>query len=99
MTSPKKSPGPNQHDNISSLPPGWEVRQTPTGRLYYVNHNTRTTSWLDPRRLIAEPQCAPFPLEGLPFGWDASFTASGTMYFIDHNTRTTTFRDPRGASS
>lgn len=32
------------------LPPGWEERQTPEGRAYFVDHNTRTTTWVDPRR-------------------------------------------------
>lgn len=30
------------------LPPGWEERRTPNGRLYYVNHITLTTQWLKP---------------------------------------------------
>src|SRR5258708_6871294 len=33
-----------------SLPAGWEERHTPEGRPYYVNHTTRTTTWVDPRR-------------------------------------------------
>ncbi|KAJ3014470.1 hypothetical protein HKX48_005129 [Thoreauomyces humboldtii] len=33
------------------LPNGWEQRFTPEGRPYYVDHNTRTTTWLDPRRV------------------------------------------------
>lgn len=32
------------------LPPGWEQRSTPEGRSYFVDHNTRTTTWVDPRR-------------------------------------------------
>lgn len=32
------------------LPSGWEQRQTPEGRAYFVDHNTRTTTWVDPRR-------------------------------------------------
>ncbi|KAL9485017.1 hypothetical protein ACSS6W_003806 [Trichoderma asperelloides] len=32
------------------LPPGWEQRWTPEGRPYFVDHNTRTTTWVDPRR-------------------------------------------------
>ncbi|KAF8827633.1 hypothetical protein HHX47_DHR4000315 [Lentinula edodes] len=31
------------------LPSGWEMRLTSTGRVYFVDHNTRTTSWDDPR--------------------------------------------------
>ncbi|XP_042242160.1 E3 ubiquitin-protein ligase SMURF1-like isoform X5 [Homarus americanus] len=37
--------------NLSSpddLPDGWEERRTPTGRLYYVNHHDRTTTWERP---------------------------------------------------
>eukprot|EP00730_Choanoeca_flexa_P005425 TRINITY_DN11938_c6_g1_i8.p1 TRINITY_DN11938_c6_g1~~TRINITY_DN11938_c6_g1_i8.p1 ORF type:complete len:787 (+),score=232.03 TRINITY_DN11938_c6_g1_i8:235-2595(+) len=30
------------------LPPGWEARQDGRGRIYYVDHNTRTTSWTRP---------------------------------------------------
>ena len=30
------------------LPIGWEKRHTPEGRAYYVDHNTRKTSWVRP---------------------------------------------------
>lgn len=32
------------------LPAGWERRITPEGRSYYVDHNTRSTSWISPSR-------------------------------------------------
>lgn len=31
------------------LPTGWEVRYTDTYRVYFVNHNSRSTTWQDPR--------------------------------------------------
>lgn len=31
------------------LPPGWEVRLTEDGIRYFVDHNTRTTTFQDPR--------------------------------------------------
>lgn len=34
--------------NPEDLPPGWEERKTLGGRLYYVNHNTKTTQWIRP---------------------------------------------------
>lgn len=34
----------------NGLPAGWEERFTPQGRPYFVDHNTRTTTWVDPRR-------------------------------------------------
>ncbi|XP_060041244.1 NEDD4-like E3 ubiquitin-protein ligase WWP2 isoform X2 [Erinaceus europaeus] len=76
------------HDPLGPLPPGWEKRQD-NGRVYYVNHNTRTTQWEDPRTqgMIQEP--------ALPPGWEMKYTSEGVRYFVDHNTRTTTFKDPR----
>ncbi|KAJ3358988.1 hypothetical protein HDU91_005054 [Kappamyces sp. JEL0680] len=35
---------------LGPLPAGFEMRHTPEGRPYFVDHNTRTTSWTDPRR-------------------------------------------------
>lgn len=36
------------------LPPGWERRYEPNlGRYYYVDHNTRTTSWFPPNTATA----------------------------------------------
>jgi hypothetical protein len=31
-----------------TLPPGWEKRSSPDGRVFYVNHNTRSTHWDHP---------------------------------------------------
>ena len=33
----------------SDLPEGWESRKAADGRTYYVDHNTRTTTWDHPR--------------------------------------------------
>jgi E3 ubiquitin-protein ligase NEDD4 len=51
--------GPNGHWQSTSLPQiisllgplpsGWEIRLTSTARVYFVDHNTRTTTWDDPR--------------------------------------------------
>ncbi|XP_076366217.1 E3 ubiquitin-protein ligase SMURF2-like isoform X2 [Tachypleus tridentatus] len=40
-------------ENLSSsedLPEGWEERRTASGRIYYVNHYTRSTQWEKPTR-------------------------------------------------
>lgn len=41
--------GPTSFDeNSEPLPEGWEEQADPTGRVYYVNHTTRTTHWQRP---------------------------------------------------
>uniref|UniRef100_A0A669DAD2 E3 ubiquitin-protein ligase n=1 Tax=Oreochromis niloticus TaxID=8128 RepID=A0A669DAD2_ORENI len=82
------SGAPVENDPLGPLPPGWEKRQD-NGRVYFVNHNTRTTQWDDPRTqgMIKE--------HPLPPGWEMKYTAEGVRYFVDHNSRTTTFKDPR----
>ncbi|TDL19890.1 HECT-domain-containing protein [Rickenella mellea] len=93
------------------LPAGWEERYTPEGRPYYVDHNTRTTTWVDPRRQTiirvmgpngastqAQPQSIS-QLGPLPSGWEMRLTSTARIYFVDHNTKTTTWDDPRLPSS
>ncbi|RSM00829.1 hypothetical protein CEP52_008898 [Fusarium oligoseptatum] len=64
---------------------GWEKRYDHvSGRAYFVNHNTKTTSWEDPRPL--------------PNGWEARATPDGRAYYVDHNTKTSSWDDPRDIS-
>ncbi|KAB5539414.1 hypothetical protein GE09DRAFT_970776, partial [Coniochaeta sp. 2T2.1] len=94
------------------LPPGWEQRWTPEGRPYFVDHNTRTTTWVDPRRQqyirMYGGQNTPnggiqqqpvSQLGPLPSGWEMRLTNTARVYFVDHNTKTTTWDDPRLPSS
>ncbi|XP_048461680.1 NEDD4-like E3 ubiquitin-protein ligase WWP2 [Rhincodon typus] len=76
------------NDALGPLLAGWEKRQD-NGRVYFVNHNTRTTQWEDPRTqgMIQESP--------LPPGWEMKYTNEGVRYFVDHNSRSTTFKDPR----
>ncbi|KYO38511.1 E3 ubiquitin-ligase Itchy-like protein isoform A [Alligator mississippiensis] len=85
----QSSSAASDNDPLGSLPPGWEKRQD-NGRMYYVNHNTRTTQWEDPRT-----QGMMMQELALPLGWEMKYTSEGVRYFVDHNTRTTTFKDPR----
>jgi large subunit ribosomal protein L40e len=42
------------------LPNGWDSCQTPHGRTYYTDHNSRSTTWDDPRRSLSlglRPSC------------------------------------------
>lgn len=46
---------PSTSDPLGSLPPNWEICYTDTGEPYFVDHNTGTTHWIDPRLAIQEP--------------------------------------------
>ncbi|KAA0193838.1 Neural cell expressed developmentally down-regulated 4 [Fasciolopsis buskii] len=35
--------------DLGPLPPGWEERVHTNGRIFYIDHNARTTQWEDPR--------------------------------------------------
>ncbi|XP_036119630.1 NEDD4-like E3 ubiquitin-protein ligase WWP1 isoform X2 [Molossus molossus] len=82
-----------ESDPYGPLPPGWEKRVDSTDRVYFVNHNTKTTQWEDPRTQGLQNE------EPLPEGWEIRYTREGVRYFVDHNTRTTTFKDPRNGKS
>lgn len=40
---------PQTVSQLGPLPSGWEMRLTSTARVYFVDHNTKTTTWDDPR--------------------------------------------------
>lgn len=94
---------------LGELPSGWEQRFTPEGRAYFVDHNTRTTTWVDPRRQQYIRTYGPTnttiqqqpvsQLGPLPSGWEMRLTNTARVYFVDHNTKTTTWDDPRLPSS
>jgi E3 ubiquitin-protein ligase NEDD4 len=37
------------------LPPGWEERKDSIGRIFFVDHNTQSTSWKRPPPNVQEP--------------------------------------------
>ncbi|XP_051538519.1 NEDD4-like E3 ubiquitin-protein ligase WWP1 [Myxocyprinus asiaticus] len=82
-----------ENDPLGPLPPGWERRVDANDRVYFVNHNTKTTQWEDPRTQGLQNE------DPLPEGWEIRYTREGVRYFVDHNTRTTTFSDPRTGKS
>ncbi|KAE8617658.1 hypothetical protein XENTR_v10009154 [Xenopus tropicalis] len=82
------------------LPKGWEVRHAPTGRPFYINHVTKTTTWEDPRlkipvQLRPKPPIDLSDLGPLPPGWEERTHNDGRVFYIDHNTKQTQWEDPR----
>ncbi|XP_041978568.1 E3 ubiquitin-protein ligase SMURF2-like [Aricia agestis] len=77
----------------TDLPPGYEMRTTAQGQVYFYNSATGASTWHDPRvpvHLRHRASAGP-----LPPGWEMRHTPSGRPYFVDHNHRTTQFTDPR----
>uniref|UniRef100_A0A8C6LNP7 E3 ubiquitin-protein ligase n=1 Tax=Nothobranchius furzeri TaxID=105023 RepID=A0A8C6LNP7_NOTFU len=66
--------------NNGPLPPGWEQRVDQSGRVYYVDHIEKRTTWDRP--------------EPLPSGWERRVDPMGRVYYVDHITRTTTWQRP-----
>uniref|UniRef100_H2T0I7 Membrane associated guanylate kinase, WW and PDZ domain containing 1b n=1 Tax=Takifugu rubripes TaxID=31033 RepID=H2T0I7_TAKRU len=42
---------PPSEDPLGPLPDNWEMAYTEDGEVYFIDHNTKTTSWVDPRCL------------------------------------------------
>ncbi|XP_033207399.1 transcriptional coactivator YAP1-like [Belonocnema kinseyi] len=53
---------------LGPLPDGWEQARTSEGEIYFINHQTRTTSWFDPR-IPSHLQRAPTSGAMLPQNW------------------------------
>nr|KAF6330104.1 itchy E3 ubiquitin protein ligase [Myotis myotis] len=58
----------------------WEQRVDQHGRVYYVDHIEKRTTWDRP--------------EPLPPGWERRVDNMGRIYYVDHFTRTTTWQRP-----
>ncbi|XP_026086732.1 pleckstrin homology domain-containing family A member 7-like isoform X9 [Carassius auratus] len=76
-----------------TLPENYSYGVCCDGRVFFINDETRTTSWLHP--CTAEPVNSGHMIRSdLPPGWEEGFTKEGASFFIDHNQRTTTFIHP-----
>merc|ERR1712127_1179942 len=78
----------NEHLELKVGPlerPWREKTDEATGRTYFKNTETKTTSWVDPRSHTARPH-DPAECEGdqLPFGWDKAETETGVVFYINH---------------
>uniref|UniRef100_A0A8C0JMW7 WW and C2 domain containing 2 n=1 Tax=Canis lupus dingo TaxID=286419 RepID=A0A8C0JMW7_CANLU len=78
------------------LPRGWEEARDYDGKVFYIDHNTRRTSWIDPRDRLTKPlSFADCVGDELPWGWEAGFDPQIGVYYIDHVNKTTQIEDPR----
>uniref|UniRef100_A0A7M4G1D6 Membrane-associated guanylate kinase, WW and PDZ domain-containing protein 1 n=1 Tax=Crocodylus porosus TaxID=8502 RepID=A0A7M4G1D6_CROPO len=109
-TEPSQNPPqylPPAEDNLGPLPENWEMAYTENGEVYFIDHNTKTTSWLDPRCLNKQQK----PLEEceddegvhteeldseleLPAGWEKIEDPVYGVYYVDHINRKTQYENP-----
>uniref|UniRef100_A0A8C3AYR4 E3 ubiquitin-protein ligase n=1 Tax=Cyclopterus lumpus TaxID=8103 RepID=A0A8C3AYR4_CYCLU len=77
------------HDS-GSLPAGWEVRSAPSGRPFFINHNTKTTTW------VRKQQTLDLLLLSI---LSKRIHTDGRIFYIDHSafpyTKNTQWDDPR----
>ncbi|XP_056357100.1 membrane-associated guanylate kinase, WW and PDZ domain-containing protein 1 isoform X16 [Oenanthe melanoleuca] len=98
---------PSAEDSLGPLPDNWEMAYTENGEVYFIDHNTKTTSWLDPRCLNKQQK----PLEEceddegvhteeldseleLPAGWEKIEDPVYGVYYVDHINRKTQYENP-----
>lgn len=99
MMQPPGSP-PGGHGGgggveLGPLPANWEMAYTDNGEVYFIDHNTGTSHWLDPRlsrvQKMSLEECAE---DELPFGWERIEDPHYGVYYIDHVNRRTQFENP-----
>nr|XP_033805075.1 protein WWC3 isoform X2 [Geotrypetes seraphini] len=100
--SSSSSPSPQQlkpgrwESSELPLPAGWEEARDYDGRLFYIDHNTRQTSWIDPRDRITKPLTfADCVGDELPLGWEMVYDQQIGVYYMDHINKLTQIEDPR----
>ncbi|TDG96618.1 hypothetical protein EPR50_G00230500 [Perca flavescens] len=93
--SPKMTlPKPDENDELGPLPDNWEMAYTEKGEVYFIDHNTKTTSWLDPRLAKKAKPPEECKEDELPYGWEKIDDPIYGSYYVDHINRRTQFENP-----
>ncbi|XP_073073186.1 pleckstrin homology domain-containing family A member 6 isoform X6 [Manis javanica] len=75
------------------LPGRWTYGVDRGGRVFFINDEERSTSWVHPGT-ESPIQSGHSASPGLPKGWETDSTQEGAVYFINHNERRNTFLHP-----
>uniref|UniRef100_A0A668VY97 Pleckstrin homology domain containing, family A member 5 n=1 Tax=Oreochromis aureus TaxID=47969 RepID=A0A668VY97_OREAU len=82
-----------QPDWLSCLPSSWSYGVTRDGRIFFINEEAKSTTWLHPvtgEAVITGHRKTP----DLPTGWEEGYTFEGARCFINHNERKVTCKHP-----
>ncbi|XP_040885820.1 pleckstrin homology domain-containing family A member 5-like isoform X3 [Toxotes jaculatrix] len=80
-------------DWLSCLPSSWSYGVTQDGRIFFLNEEAKSTTWLHPvtgEAVITGHRKTP----DLPTGWEEGYTFEGARCFINHNERKVTCKHP-----
>ncbi|XP_044137432.1 pleckstrin homology domain-containing family A member 5 isoform X5 [Bufo gargarizans] len=80
-------------DWVSSLPWAWGYGITAAGRVFFINEEAKSTTWLHPvtgETVLTGHRKTP----DLPTGWEEAYTFEGARYYINHNERKVTCKHP-----
>ncbi|XP_077423699.1 pleckstrin homology domain-containing family A member 5 isoform X4 [Vanacampus margaritifer] len=86
-----------QPEWICGLPSSWSYGLTRDGRVFFVNEEAKSTTWLHPlsgEAVITGHMKTP----DLPTGWEEGYTFEGARCFINHNERKVTCKHPVSGS-
>ncbi|XP_055793511.1 membrane-associated guanylate kinase, WW and PDZ domain-containing protein 2-like isoform X2 [Salvelinus fontinalis] len=91
----KSPPKPDESESeLGPLPENWEMAYTEKGEVYFIDHNTKTTSWLDPRLAKKAKPPEECKEDELPYGWEKIDDPIYGSYYVDHINRRTQFENP-----
>uniref|UniRef100_A0ABM5GDZ3 Pleckstrin homology domain-containing family A member 5 isoform X9 n=1 Tax=Pogona vitticeps TaxID=103695 RepID=A0ABM5GDZ3_9SAUR len=80
-------------ERLRSLPASWSYGISRGGRIFFINEEAKSTTWLHPltgEAVITGHRRSP----DLPTGWEEAYTFEGARYFINHNERKVTCKHP-----
>uniref|UniRef100_A0A671XQS9 Membrane associated guanylate kinase, WW and PDZ domain containing 2 n=1 Tax=Sparus aurata TaxID=8175 RepID=A0A671XQS9_SPAAU len=80
--SPAKVPDVDEEE-LGPLPDNWEMAYTEKGEVYFIDHNTKTTSWLDPRLAKKAKPPEECREDELPYGWEKIDDPIYGSYYVD----------------
>ncbi|XP_064198915.1 pleckstrin homology domain-containing family A member 5 isoform X16 [Anguilla rostrata] len=78
---------------LSCLPSSWSYGVTRDGRVFFINEEAKSTTWLHPvtgEAVITGHR----KTTDLPTGWEEGYTFEGARCFINHNERKVTCKHP-----
>ncbi|CAO1390749.1 unnamed protein product [Diamesa tonsa] len=87
----------NKNESLPlELPENWEVRKDYDGKIYYIDHAKKITTWINPNDRYTKPETfADCIGNELPIGWEETYDPQVGIYYINHNNQCTQLEDPR----